>query len=235
MGQGACGRGLCVLACLSWPVCLGLSVLVCMSWPVCLGLSFFACVSWGCRLCVPVLKCLCEYGLCGGLTPAVSRRATHDSRMRTSYHWRGRLQCFVRPSPSRWPSAPRPRCGPPQGRWMWSGAGGVRSWPLCRGLYVVACMSWPFMSWPVCLGLYVLAFHVLAFHVLACVSWGCRLCFPVLKCLFEYGFCGGLTPAVSRRPQAPTPAWVQAAAGGGRRWVSARRGPSPVSSRSPFR
>ena len=29
------------------------------------------------------------------LTLAVSRRATQDSRMRTSDHWRGRLQCFV--------------------------------------------------------------------------------------------------------------------------------------------
>ena len=47
---------------------------------LCLGMPFV--------LAVPV--CLWH------LTPAVSRRATHDSRMRQSSHWRGRLQCFVR-------------------------------------------------------------------------------------------------------------------------------------------
>ena len=150
VGQGACG--------------LGLYVLVCTSWSVCLGLYVLAFVSWGCCLGCAVLAFLFEYGICRGLTLAVSRRATQDSRMRKSYHWRGRLQCFVRPSLRRRTQCPHPRCGPPQGRWMWSGAGGVRSWPVCLGLYV-----------------------------LACVSWGCCLGFPVLKFLFEYGICGGLT------------------------------------------
>ena len=32
------------------------------------------------------------------LTPAVSRRAMYGTRKPQSYHWRGRLHCFVRPA-----------------------------------------------------------------------------------------------------------------------------------------
>src|ERR1700674_2215606 len=38
----------------------------------------FALLSWGGGLGVAVLAFLFEYGVCGGLTPAVSRRATSD-------------------------------------------------------------------------------------------------------------------------------------------------------------
>ena len=77
---------------------------------------------------------------------------------------------WLGPASAAAPSAPHPRCGLPQGRWRWSGAGGVRSWSVCLGLYVLVCMSWS-----VCLGLYVLVcmFWSACFglYVLACMSW----------------------------------------------------------------
>ena len=68
------------------------------------------------------------------------------------------------PAPAAAPRVPHPRCGPPQGRWRWSGAGGVRSWPVCLGLYVLVCVSWS-----VCLGLCVLGL----------LPWLCCLGIPV--------------------------------------------------------
>ena len=116
-------------------------------------------------------------------TPAVSRRATQDSRMRKSYHWRGRLQCVVRPSRRRRAPCPPPpvrfAAGPVDGEWCRGRAVlACMSWPVCLGLYALACMSWPVclglcvlacMSWPVCLGLCVLGL----------LPWLCCLGIPV--------------------------------------------------------
>jgi hypothetical protein len=67
---GACGLGLSVLVCLSWPFlsclfCLGLAVLGLWSWPVlgcCLGFPVLPCVSWSCCPGFPVLACRFEHG-----------------------------------------------------------------------------------------------------------------------------------------------------------------------------
>ena len=100
------------------------------------------------------------------LTPAVSRRATQDSRLRKSDHWRGRLQCIVRPSPSHRAPCLSGVVRRRTGGW----AGGEGACGLGLGVLVL-------MSWGGGLGLYVLAFHVL-------VLMSCPLCLGVVALVF---------------------------------------------------
>ena len=83
---------------------------------------------------------------------------------------------------------PRPMPPTPGAVRRRAGGGGVVQGSCGLGLCVLVCVSWS-----VCLGLYVLAF----------VSLGCCLGCAVLAFLFEYGICGGLTPAFSccRKPK----------------------------------
>ena len=79
MVQGACGRGLYVLARMSWSACLGLYVLVCMSWPVCLGLYVLGLLPWLCCLGIPVRV----RDLPGPNAPGERRPTGTEPRMKT--------------------------------------------------------------------------------------------------------------------------------------------------------
>ena len=161
------------------------------------------------------------------LTPAVSRRAMDDTRRPQNCHWRGRLQCMVRPTLSHRVPCPFPpgrsATGPVGGKWCRSRAVlGFLSWgyclgaivlqnalqvedqlTFCLGVIVLGLLSWPVcLGWAFCLGLSVLGLLswpvCLGLYVLACVSWGCCLGCAVLAFLFEYEICGGLTLGVRR-------------------------------------
>jgi len=81
-----------------------------------------------------------------------------DDRLPHRYHWRGRLQCNVRPRPCH--CTPCLPCDLPQ-RWR-----------------RVVLVGLGLLSWFVCL-----ACHVLACHVLVLLSWSCCLGVVVLACL----------------------------------------------------
>jgi hypothetical protein len=112
------------------------------------------------------------------LTPAVSRRALHDTRLPQRYHWRGRLQCDVRSPPGH--GLPRlPGELPP--RWR-------RVVVVCLGLSGLVCHVLALLSWSWGLGVVVLA--CLGCSLFALVSWGCYLGFlswPACACM---GFVG---------------------------------------------